>query len=673
MTVVALGTAGLLVAASTAPALPAAQLRAIKLTSADGVDSGEPTIGLVMGGSGIPLPEDDFPNYVQDANNLYIDNSLHPNFPGTTYPAPLEDGLFTPEYPLLGLPFTMNYPTATTGPLAGFPDLSSSMGQDMLILENAIKSDQGAGDTSTVFGWSQSSSVSGLAMEQLDPSGAPMPHDGVQFALVGDPSNPDGGLLERFDGLTMPALGISFDGATPSDDFPTDIYTLEYDGFADFPKYPIDFISDFNALLGFVDVHGEYLSLTPQQVANAILLPGSAADGTSDSLTNYYMIPHAAPLVSLLSQENPQMGALLGPALALLIHLGYGPDNLGYSDTAANVPTPFAAGLPVSSATLMSELTTALQQGAASVNAAAGPGSGSSELTSLFDQLGVGGSGSESSAISALANELAGLAGAGSGAGGSGLGGVLSELASLAGTGSGSGGLLGDLLGALTAAGSSSGGSGLTDLFGALTGTGSGMGSTELGSLLGDLLGSAGTGSGSSGLAGLLGDLFSGQAATSTAPSSSAGSGLDSVLGGLTGTTTSSSNGSGLGGVLGELLHGLIGNATPGTDLDQTGLGSLLGDPGMPAPDFTSDTDNITMFIAGVADEMMNNLDLDDTLLTTLPTYDGALLADNPTDGSSLAAAADVGLLTLFGGIEFLLSESGASVLAGELEGEIPS
>jgi hypothetical protein len=312
------------------------------------------TIGLVMGPSGVPIPGSD---YVQAAEYLYI----QPNFPDTTYPDPYANGLFTPEYPVLAVPFSDNYPNATTGPLAGFPDQSTSVGQGMLILNNAIASNTAAGDASTVFGWSQSSTIASMVMQQLDPSGTPEPDAGLQFVLVGDPNAPNGGLSERFDGLNLPSEGISFDdGATPANSFPTDIYTLEYDGFADFPRYPIDFLADVNAVMGTVDIHSLYLSLTPEQIADATLLPGSALDGTTDSLTNYYMIDETAPLVSLLPT---QLQELLGPDLTYLINLGYGDGSLGYSDTAANVDTPFGLFPDVNISTVLSTLATDTEQG----------------------------------------------------------------------------------------------------------------------------------------------------------------------------------------------------------------------------------------------------------------------------------------------------------------------
>jgi len=101
------------------------------------------TIGLVIGPSGVPIPGSE---YVQAAADPYA------------------NGLFTPEYPVLAVPFSDNHPTATTGPPAGFPDQSTSVGQGMLILDNAIASDQAVGDASTVFGWSQSSTIASLVM-----------------------------------------------------------------------------------------------------------------------------------------------------------------------------------------------------------------------------------------------------------------------------------------------------------------------------------------------------------------------------------------------------------------------------------------------------------------------------------------------------------------------------
>ena len=354
-------------------------------------------IGLVIGGTELPIPG---PAYVEAADFLYLENGPAgvPTYPDITtfYQAtPATDGfgngLFTPEgaYPLFGggvQQLFYNYPLDANG----LPSLTTSVGQGAAILESTILGNQAAGDGSTVFGYSQSSTLSGVTMQLLDPTGANdsgLP-DAPQFLLIADPNNPDGGLFERFNGfettsgqttvdpLNLASLGISFNGATPADDFTTNIYTLEYDGFADFPRYPLNFVSDLNAFLGIEELHGTYLNggvdgsgPTAADIANAILLPGSEnspTDPCAECLTNYYMIdtldgnPVTPPLVGLLPEP---LQALLGPDLTYLINLGYGDGTLGYSDTAANVPTPFGLFPDVSPLTVLSTLATDTVQG----------------------------------------------------------------------------------------------------------------------------------------------------------------------------------------------------------------------------------------------------------------------------------------------------------------------
>jgi hypothetical protein len=351
-------------------------------------------IGLVIGGTELPIPG---PTYVEAADFLYLENGPAgvPTYPDITtfYQAtqdnPFGNGLFTPEgaYPLFGggvQQLFYNYPLDANG----LPSLTTSVGQGAAILESTILGNQAAGDASTVFGYSQSSTLSGITMQLLDPSGTPQtgPLD-PQFLLIADPNNPNGGLFERFNGfettsgqttvdpLNLGSLGISFNGATPADDFTTNIYTLEYDGFADFPRYPLNFVSDLNAFLGIEELHGTYLNggvdgsgPTPTDIADAILLPGSKdyGAGNPDSLTDYYMIdtldgnPVTPPLVGLLPEP---LQALLGPDLTYLINLGYGDGSLGYSDTPANVPTPFGLFPDVSPLTVLSTLATDTEQG----------------------------------------------------------------------------------------------------------------------------------------------------------------------------------------------------------------------------------------------------------------------------------------------------------------------
>ena len=264
---------------------------------------------VIMGPSGVPIPK---PSYIQNVFNLYI----NPSYPGSI---PFQ--LDTPEglYPITGV--------------KSLP-LNVSVQQGLQILGATIAEQIAAGNTATVFGYSQSAIISSLIMSLL-PSDTP-----VNFVLVGNEMNPNGGLLSRFPGLNLPSLGLPFYGATPENAFPTTNYTLEYDGFADFPRYPLNVLSVLNAGLGIIFVHTTYAELTSAQVNSAIALP------TTDPTQKYYIIPHPdlpllQPLRLIPVIGNP-IADLLQPALKVIVNLGYGDPNYGYSTNGfANQQTTF--------------------------------------------------------------------------------------------------------------------------------------------------------------------------------------------------------------------------------------------------------------------------------------------------------------------------------------------
>jgi hypothetical protein len=203
-------------------------------------------------------------------------------------------------------------------------------------------------------------------MQQLSQPPFSVPTNALQFVLVGDPNAPNGGPGERFFGLQLPSIGLSADGYTPQNLYPTRIYSLEYDGFADYPRYPIDVFSDLNATFGYIYVHGLYLSLSPTVVNQAILLPGSEALG-ADNLTDYYMIPLSAlpypenylpllqPLLGVPVVGKP-LADLLQPDLTALVNWGYGDPNFGWSTSPANIPTPLGFLPPLSATTALGPL-----------------------------------------------------------------------------------------------------------------------------------------------------------------------------------------------------------------------------------------------------------------------------------------------------------------------------
>ncbi len=320
---VAIAGASLIAVPPVTSPTPAVQARAVQLISGDSADSllGDGS-ALIMGGSGIPIPPE---SYVDAADTLYLEPR---GFTGSP------QALDTPE----GF-----YPTTGVNSLT----VDASEAQGAQILDGAITGQIAGGNVDAanpvvVFGYSQSSALSSMTMQQLYDQGVPT--DDVHFVLVGDSAAPNGGLLERFttpgSDLSVPSFGITFGDPTPDNLYPTDVYTLEYDGYADFPQYPIDPLSDLNAFAGMIYEHLTYLNLEPGQIQNAIPL-----ETTGNTLTDYYMIgvqdlPLLEPLRLIPVVGNP-LADLLQPDMTVLVNLGYGSITDGWSQGPANVPTPF--------------------------------------------------------------------------------------------------------------------------------------------------------------------------------------------------------------------------------------------------------------------------------------------------------------------------------------------
>jgi len=307
-----------------------------------------PSVGLFMGGSGNPIP-----------NATYINGVL--NWVNQNFAVTMSNALplFTPEglYPVTGV---------KTLPV------NTSVSEGITILQSAINQQlfptSGTGAPSVaVLGYSQSSVISSLVMQNILSGNYPFQVPSTSqlgFTLLGDPMNPNGGLLERFAGLTFPSLGFDFYGATPPNTpYNTAIYTLEYDGFADFPQYPIDFPADLNAFLGIIYLHGTYPFFTGDQILNAIPLTNTVGP----TMTDYFILPtqnlplldpvRAIPLIG-----NP-IADLVQPDLRVLVDLGYGSTTQGWSPDPPNVPTPFGVIPPVSPITVAGALATGTQQG----------------------------------------------------------------------------------------------------------------------------------------------------------------------------------------------------------------------------------------------------------------------------------------------------------------------
>ena len=184
----------------------------------------DPLNALIMGGTGAPTPSIEWQDRIIAA---YVD--------------PATGGNYTPV--LVPTPESEAYSSAPVG----LQDLQDAM---------ATQEAKYPGEPFVVEGYSQSASIAVLEKEDLMAAGQ---HPDVTFLLLGNPNQPDGGLVERFVGLDIPAIGSAFNGALPVD---TGISTIDianqYDGFADIPQFPINPIADLSALLGIAYEHGAY-------------------------------------------------------------------------------------------------------------------------------------------------------------------------------------------------------------------------------------------------------------------------------------------------------------------------------------------------------------------------------------------------------------------------------
>jgi hypothetical protein len=260
--------------------------------------------------------------FTQDVYDLYINP--------TQAPLPFPEQLTFPGYS----PVALDLPA-----LDGLTD-QQTIDEATTELNTAITQTY-AGDKIVDLSYSESTIAATQEMIALDAeqgqAGVPSP-DSLSFVMLGDLNNPNGGILERLSGLNP---GIDYYTATPSDTpYPTEIYTIQYDGVADFPQYPTDILADLNAVMGYTTAHLEYSTLTPAELATAVVEPTSPG---YDGVTEYFMIPtQDLPLLEPLRAMpgiGPALADLIQPDLRVLVDMGYGD---GYADvpTEASFSTP---------------------------------------------------------------------------------------------------------------------------------------------------------------------------------------------------------------------------------------------------------------------------------------------------------------------------------------------
>ncbi len=270
---------------------------------------------LIMGGTGHPLsiPQDSsqfIKDYVNGANSNYI--AANPSCgTGCTLVA-----VYTPEQFRFdtGI-FDMTFDKSVA---IGRQNLDNCL-RSMCIATTGPNYDTTANQPVTdpsgyvIYGYSQSATVATVEKRYLKDHPISQP---VSFDLVANPNRPNGGILERFNGLYIPIVGVTFNGATPTD---TNMLTADtarqYDGWTDFPTNPLNLLADLNAGLGIYYLHGNYYGVgTPEP-------QGQYGD------TTYYLI--ATPVLPLLMplEKVPVIGnalaVTLDPFFRVLVEAGY--------------------------------------------------------------------------------------------------------------------------------------------------------------------------------------------------------------------------------------------------------------------------------------------------------------------------------------------------------------
>jgi hypothetical protein len=206
--------------------------------------------------------------------------------------------------------------------------------QDETDIISAVEAEYAAGDMSaehplTVFAYSQSVIAASAAEKVLS---ATIPQDDLRFVFIGDPSDANGvatniyaDLVQLFGGgttgttLTDDLLGAinedqfapggSLAGLTPTDLYPTTIYTIDTDGVADWQEdwdatlanggSPLDALG--SAIYHFFTTHVEYLGLTPEEVASGV--------ATTDGLTTTVTIPDGSDMGAIINDGAALLGA----------------------------------------------------------------------------------------------------------------------------------------------------------------------------------------------------------------------------------------------------------------------------------------------------------------------------------------------------------------------------
>jgi hypothetical protein len=284
---------------------------------------------LIMGGTGHPLstPPDDPAGYVTPYLNNAVLEFINPAadaVPGTGHPA--IDGVdagddvyavITPEqfFPVAG---RMTFDRSVAVGLANLTTCvrggtECAYNDDVPSAPDEVP---GVEDEFVVFGYSQSAVIASLLKRQLI---ADDTAPATSFFLLANPMRPNGGVLAIGPrGLTIPLIGITFHGATPTNScdvgacMPTVDVAAQYDGLGgDAPSAITNLLAVLNAAAGYILLHGDLQNASFDDA----LYQGSHGD------TDYYLyaterLPILMPFEGLV--PSPILTALDAPLRAAI-------------------------------------------------------------------------------------------------------------------------------------------------------------------------------------------------------------------------------------------------------------------------------------------------------------------------------------------------------------------
>lgn len=230
------------------------------------------------------------------------------------------------------------------------PTYGASVRQGLANLKAKVAENPG-GDN-VFFGYSQSAVIGSKYKQEVVDAGGDETPDVTTFVFVANPMRPNGGILMRFKGLYVPLLDINFEGATPTEGYGPDGITTydiaqQYDGWADFPAYPLNLLATANAIAGIYYLHGtEKYDALDDPDADILNDPTKTDKSVSGDTTYYLIKTNRLPILRPFEGIVPEpILAAADPVLRVVVEAAYDRSDYG-KPTAAGLIPPIDPSLP---------------------------------------------------------------------------------------------------------------------------------------------------------------------------------------------------------------------------------------------------------------------------------------------------------------------------------------